>query len=86
MPLNLLYDQSRTVRFAQPPNSYREMSLEKLFPAMLMCVKLAGAMARNLAGRTPDMRFHDKSRTATPLHSASSGSSPVNWLAERLRY
>ncbi|TVU06523.1 hypothetical protein EJB05_49744, partial [Eragrostis curvula] len=86
MPLNLLYDQSSTVTFAQPPNSYLKMSPEKLFPAMLKCVKLTGAVATSFGGRVPDNKLHDKSRTATTLHGASSGRSPVNWLAEKLRY
>jgi hypothetical protein len=86
MPLNLLYDQLRTARFAQSPNSYLEMSTEKLFPAMLRFVKLMGAAGTSLGGRVLDKRFHDKSRTATPLQGANSGRPPVNWLAERLRY
>jgi hypothetical protein len=53
---------------------------------MLRFVKLMGAAGTSLGGRVLDKRFHDKSRTATPLQGANSGRPPVNWLAERLRY
>src|SRR6185312_9893414 len=85
MPLNLLYDQLSTVRFAQPPKLNLEMSPEMLFPAMLKCVKFAGAVVKSPPGRVPDIMFPDKSRIDTWLHCANSSRPPANWLAERLR-